>query len=74
MNKILLFKTSVAWYARYEGPHAEQIQDLFGTKIIPTAYTADASAESVCLRVSELNPNVLVSIENQPRIVAMERR
>ena len=68
MNKIVLFKTSVAWYAKLEGPHAAQVRDLFGTDTIPTAYTGEADAKTVQAHVAFMNPGVEVSVETHPRM------
>lgn len=67
MNKIVLFRTSVAWYARYEGPHAAFVQQLFETDVLPTAFTADADRKIVQEEIAARNPGVQVSIETHPR-------
>lgn len=62
MNTILLARTSNGWTACYSGPHASEIQDLFGTKTIPTAFTAEADAQTVLAKIRALNPGVQVDI------------
>ena len=49
-----------------ECPDAKDIQDLFGTTIIPTAYLGNANPELVRARIQELNPeyHVIVKIIN----------
>lgn len=48
------------WMATYQGPHAQEIIDLFGTHQLPTAYTDAMGAREVQAKVEALNPGVFV--------------
>lgn len=62
MNRITLFRTSQAWMADYAGPHAVNIERLFGTTLLPTAFTAKALPETVKRTIQSLNPAVIVEL------------
>lgn len=59
-NKIVLHRTVTGWTAQYVGPHRAEIVGLFGSDILPTAFTANAGMSEVIAEVSRLNPGVLV--------------
>lgn len=62
MNQIILFtEHSKGWMAQYLGPHRTDIIALFGTDVLPTAFTSNALACDVIAEVSRLNPGVQVS-------------
>lgn len=65
MDIITLFKQETMWLARYSGPHATQIVDLFGHDTIPTSFTTARMALDVQQEVQKLNPEckVIVTIE-----------
>ena len=54
MKQIRLFKTANGWMADFVGD--SEIQSLFGTTIIPTAFTAQANQWDVFKEISRLNP------------------
>lgn len=59
-NRIEVFPTPSGWVAWYFGPHAEEVSDLFGTVMVPTAYGRQASLEMVVREIGALNPGVVV--------------
>lgn len=54
MKQIRLFKTATGWMADFNGDR--DIVDLFGTSIVPTAFTAQADQMQVLKEISNLNP------------------
>jgi len=60
-NRIELFLQGGAWMALHHGERAYEVQCLFGTPILPTAFTAGARPETVRRRIQELNPDAVVS-------------
>jgi hypothetical protein len=58
MKTIKLLCGPTGWSAWHKGD-AEVVQ-LFGTDILPTAYTDSAPAEMVCREIQKLNPDKLV--------------
>lgn len=54
MKQIRLFKTANGWMTDFVGD--SEIQSLFGTTIIPTAFTAQADSQDVIEEISRLNP------------------
>ena len=60
MKEIRLFTTPKGWMADFGNDAA--ILSLFGTSIIPTAFTSRATASVVRAEISRLNPehNVIV--------------
>ena len=57
---ITLSRTSKGWMAYYHGD-AEMIA-LFGTDILPTAFTAQAEAEYVLAAIQHLNKDCKVTV------------
>jgi hypothetical protein len=62
MNKIKLVRTTSGWEARHYGPIADRLTELFGTAIIPTAYTMWACEREVLESIRKLNPDCEVSL------------
>jgi hypothetical protein len=62
MNRIELSRTEQGWVAEYYGDGAEVIQQLLGTTILPTAYTAQAEAATVRRTIERLNPGYTVTV------------
>ena len=60
--KITLHRTATEWVAWFHD--AQEIQELFGTNVLPTAYTAGADGEMVRARIQQLNPTDTVTISN----------
>lgn len=60
MKTIELYLTNQGWMANHIGD--EEIRSLFGTTIIPTAFTSKAQADTVQAKIAALNPdkNVVV--------------
>lgn len=62
-NRITLTLTNQGWNATYSGPKGLKIADLFGTSTIPTAFTAQASAETVRREIERLNAGYIVEVQ-----------
>jgi len=62
-DQITLTRTSQCWLARFEGPQAVRIQELFGTTVLPTAFTAHAEPGTVQREIERLNPECRVLVE-----------
>jgi len=60
MNKITLFASDGVWKARFSGPHAVPVRDLFGTDTLETPFSNNVSAEIVQKEVQSRNPDALV--------------
>ena len=58
---ITLVKTSTGWNAIHTDPI---IIKLFGTNIIPTAFTEKANASTVLREIQNRNPKELVKLAN----------
>ncbi len=63
MNKIILSRKGIGWFAQYVGPHAAEVKRLFGSDVIPTPWMFNATAEFVRSDVERLNPNVTVEVK-----------
>lgn len=63
MNLILLERTSAGWMAEILGPQARQTIQLFGTNILPTAFTSAAPKDRVLAEIRRLNPGCTVEIK-----------
>ena len=48
------------WFADFH--HDEKIRQLFGSTILPTAYTANAAPLVVLVAIQKLNPGIRVTI------------
>ena len=64
MNQIEVYLQPGGWVARYKGPHAAKVRDLFGTDVLPTAFTAQADSEKVRTAIQQLNPGVAVTVQS----------
>lgn len=64
MNRpdITLHRTPDGWMATYHGLYGRKIQDLFGGRLLPTAFTAYADAQAVLSRIRQLNPGARVEL------------
>lgn len=54
----LVFDGGYGWHARYSGPHAREIKNLFGTTILPTPFTPKATFDMVRAELATRNPGV----------------
>jgi hypothetical protein len=61
-NSIVLSIGPTGWNAEYFGPHRAEIEDLFGSNTIPTAFMAQASWRPVQAEIERLNPGVAVRV------------
>ena len=61
MDRIRLYNTSNGWMAKHSGPHAAEVEELFGSTTLPTAFTCTAAQEYVVAEVSRLNPGYEVT-------------
>ena len=60
VKTIELFKTPKGWMADFIND--AEMQELFGTTIIPTAYTAQADVAHVMREIQALNPHCAVAL------------
>jgi hypothetical protein len=61
-NTITLYWTPDGWMAEFGGPHAAEIDRLFGTTTIPTAFASGAEASAVYAGIKSKNPHVRVNV------------
>jgi hypothetical protein len=59
-SKIVLSVTATGFNATFHGPCGDEVEKAFGTRTIPTAFTAAARVEDVRKALRALNPGVLV--------------
>ncbi len=59
-GQIILRCYNGQWHGLHTGPLGDQVQQLFGTAILPTAYTANAKALDVLAAIKRLNPGTSV--------------
>ena len=62
-NIIYLIEADGTWMAHFAGPHAADIEELFDTTTLPTAFTAKIAYEFVAAQIRENWPHVLVAQE-----------
>jgi hypothetical protein len=62
MTTITLYRGADSWLAHWQGDDAAEIKRLFGTDILPTAYTAQAAGDTVQAEISRLNPERVVRL------------
>lgn len=65
-NAIRLERQNSVWVGVYEGPHRENIMELFQTDTLPCPYTEQVPGSEVLAAVQERNPDVLVYIDAVP--------
>jgi hypothetical protein len=63
MNKIILSRKGIGWFAQYVGPHAAEIRRLYGSDTIATPWLFNASAKFVREDITRHNPNVTVEVQ-----------
>lgn len=64
-NMIILHRVKArGWEAEYVGPHGQEIHGVFGTRTIPTAFTAEACPHMVRDEVQRLNRFATVCLCN----------
>ena len=61
-DQIIIHRRPDCYESEFLGPHAAAIRDLFGTCVIPTAYTSVANAQVVRRAIHKLNPGVQVDL------------
>jgi hypothetical protein len=59
-NEILIHLGEQGWLATFQGPHAAEIDELFGDVTLPTPFTARAPLAAVIAEVQSKNPGVIV--------------
>lgn len=59
---IILTLAADCWLACHEGDRAAELQELFGTTAIPTAFTEKADPETVLAEIRRLNPEATVRL------------
>lgn len=52
-----------SWFAEYFGEDGEEIERIFGTRILPTCFKACAREELVVETISRLNPGYEIEVE-----------
>ena len=61
-NTITLFVgPDLLWQAKFAGPHARQVIDLFGTDTLPTPFGQRYPAAKVLAHIKERNPQCTVT-------------
>lgn len=63
MNRLILSKSVGGWSAKYVGPHAERIRELFGTDTLPLPFTSSASETMVLTAILSRNPGCVVEVQ-----------
>jgi hypothetical protein len=61
-SRIVLSRDSRGWNARYYGPAAAHVYNLFGCDYLPTAYSAVAEPHFVLAGIRRNNPGVIVEL------------
>ncbi len=59
MTNIRIFKSNNSWIAQSDDP---EVKRLFGTDMIPTAFTERAPASVVLAELRRLNPDATVEL------------
>lgn len=59
-NRIVISKASDCYMAEYQGPHSNEVFELFKTRTIPMGFTAQANAGEVIEYVKNRHPNTEV--------------
>lgn len=60
---ITLIRTTTGWSARFSGDAGQYIRSLFGTDIIPTAFTLKAEASKVEREIRAQWPKCIVTVQ-----------
>lgn len=66
---IELYRSGNTWVARYTGTEAVEVHRLFGTDVLPTAFTAHADARTVCAEIQAANPASQVVLRPAKEVV-----
>ena len=59
-DSIVLRSSRDGWMAEFYGPHADEVVRLFGTNVLPTAFTSQAEHSVVKAEIDRLNPGIEV--------------
>ena len=62
MTTITLYRGTDCWLAQWSGEDAAEIKRLFGTDILPTAFTNRAESSEVFAAIQGNNPGRLVCL------------
>jgi hypothetical protein len=62
INTIAIHKSPTGWNVQYGGPHASPVQMLFGTTVLPSAFTSAAAPETVLSFVRDRHPGCYVEL------------
>lgn len=57
-NRILVSLVGNSWVAKFVGPHAARVQDLFRTDTLPLPFTREAPLKTVIETLKKKNPGV----------------
>ena len=63
---ITVVRTETGFDAVHSGPGSERIQELFGTRALPTAFTPFCPITEVLINLRQLNPGVEVTLPGYP--------
>jgi hypothetical protein len=61
-NMVIIHKERDGYSAEYLGPYSEEINALFGTRVIPTAYRSETNRNSVAAAIQETHPDMDVNL------------
>jgi hypothetical protein len=65
IDQITLTNTPRGWIAEFKGPHSQEVIHLFGTNMLPTPFTKEASPKTVRECVQAQNPKVMVTLAEE---------
>lgn len=63
-NTITLIKANGMWAAKYSGPHARQLVQLFGTDVLPTPFEDSTASYMVFNVVKGKNMDCVVEVQS----------
>lgn len=53
MGRIILYRQGTIWLATVEDP---KVEELFGTRVLPTPYSSQVAGQEVLEEIARLNP------------------
>lgn len=59
---ITLFRQTGLWLARWSGDGADEIERVFRSRVLPTAFEATMDGETVRAKIAVLNPACVVEL------------
>ena len=64
-NRIVVSRGPEGWLATFEGPHAREIEKLWGVTTLPTPYTSLAAGADVRRALRARNPDCEVVLQEE---------